>query len=90
MIKPYICAMGSGVIDTNTLIDTHSPTDAISLDLLMDLSVLVLQGLLVALPYRQDSHTGRVQATKRFVSKPLVAISGRILKLSGHTCSESG
>ena len=73
--------MGSGVLETNTLIDTHSPTGAISLDLLMDLSVLVLQGILVAFPYRQDSHTGRVQATKRFVRKPLVAMSWRILKV---------
>ena len=76
-----MCAMGSGVLETNTLIDTHSPTDAISLDLLMDLSVLVLQGILVALPYRQDAHTGRVQATKRFVRKALVAMSWRILKV---------
>ena len=72
--------MGSGVIETNTLIDTHSPTGAISLDLLMDLSVLVLQGILVAFPYRQYAHTGRVQATKHFVGIPLVAMSWRILK----------
>ena len=47
MINTYICAMGSGVKDTNIFIDTHAPTDAISLDLLMDLSVLVLQGIVV-------------------------------------------
>ena len=73
--------MGSGVIDTNIFIDTHSPTYAISLDLLMDLYVLVLQGILFDLSYRQDSHTGRVKATKRFVKKPLVAISWKILKV---------
>ena len=72
--------MGSGVIDINTLVDTDSPNDAISLDLLMDLSVLVLQIFLVALTYRQAEHTGRVQSTKRFVSKPLVAMFWRILK----------
>ena len=72
--------MGSGVLETNTLIDTHSPTDAISLDLLIYLYVLVLQGILFGLPYRQDSHTGTVQATKHFVRKPLVAMSWRILK----------
>ena len=68
------------MIETNTLIDTHSPTEAISLDLLMDIYVLVLQGILVALPYIKAAHTGRVQVTKRFVSKPLVAMSWRILK----------
>ena len=68
------------MLDTNTLIDTHSPTDAISLDLLIYLYVLILQGILVALPYRQDAHTGRVQATKHFVRKPLVAMFWRILK----------
>ena len=73
--------MGSGVIDTNTFIDTHAPTDAISLDLLMYISVLVLQGILVDLSYRQDSHTGRVQATKRFVRKPLLVVSWKILKV---------
>ena len=73
--------MGSGVIYTNTLVDTDSPNDAISLDLLMDLSILVLQVVLMALTYRQAEHTGRVQATKRFVRKPLLAMSWRILKV---------
>ena len=73
--------MGSGVLETNTLIDTHSPTDAISLDLLMDLYVLVLQVILFDLSYRQDSHTGRVQPTKHFVRKPLLAMSWKILKV---------
>ena len=69
------------LISTNTLIDTHSPTDAISLDLLMDLSVLVLQGILVAFPYRQDAHTRILQVTKHFVRKPLLAMSWRRLKV---------
>ena len=63
------------VSDTNTSIDTQSPTDATGLYSFMDISVLLLRGSLFDFPYRQASQMGKVQASKRFGMTPLVSMA---------------
>ena len=66
--------MRAGVLETNRLTDTQSPTGATGLDSFMDIAVLVLQGRLVAFPYIQSAQTGKVESAKRFGRTPLVAM----------------
>ena len=63
------------MLDTNTLIDTQSPTDATGLYSFMDPDVLVLSGRLVYFPYRQNVNMVRLKSSKRFGRTPLVAMS---------------
>ena len=58
--------MRSGVIDTNTLTYTTSPTDATGLYSFMNIAVLVLRGRLIDFPYRQAAQTVKGQAAKCF------------------------
>ena len=67
--------MSPGVLETNKSTNKKSPTDATSLDSLMNLAILVLIGSLVALMYIQSPQIGRGMYAKLFVSKPFVAMS---------------
>ena len=61
MINQDICAMRSGVIETNTPTDTQSPTYDTGLDSFMDIYFLVLRGRLIALPYIPSEQTLKEQ-----------------------------
>ena len=67
--------MRPGVLETNKLADTQSPTDATGLYSFMDLAVLVLQVSLVGFPYRQDMQMVKGRSDKIFGSTPLVDMS---------------
>ena len=64
-----------GVLETNILTDTQSPTDATGLYSFMDLAVLVLQGRFISFPYRQAAQTGKGKFSNRFGSIQLVAMA---------------
>ena len=70
-----IYVMRPGVLETNTLIDKKSPTDTNGLDSFMDISGLVLRGSLVAFPYIQAVHMGKVQSSKLFGSTPFLSMA---------------
>ena len=61
--------MRPGVLDTNKLTDTQSPTEVTSLESLMDHIVLVLQG-----NCRQTEYTGGGKTAKCFGRTSLVSM----------------
>ena len=72
--------MRPGVLNTNILTDTQSPTEDNGLDSFMDIAVLVLLGHLIAFPYRQAAQRGKVQVTKCFGRTPFSAMDLRCSK----------